>query len=121
MSQSSADAQPSDPTANPVIRQEILGLRGSIDNIDASLMYLLAERFKCTRRVGELKAQAGIAASDPDREARQIERLTAIAEAAGLDTEFAAQFREFVVAEAIRRHKLIAAELGEPSPLDTVS
>lgn len=113
--------KPSDPTANPVIRQEILGLRGSIDNIDASLMYLLAERFKCTKRVGELKAQAGIAASDPDREGRQIQRLTEIAQSAGLDTEFAQQFREFIVAEAIRRHKLIAAELGETSPLDTVS
>ncbi len=121
MTLSSPQVQPSDPTANPVIRQEILNLRGSIDNIDASLMYLLAERFKCTRRVGELKAQAGIAASDPEREAAQIRRLTGIAEGAGLDTEFAEKFREFVVSETVRRHKLIAQEMDEAPPLDTVS
>lgn len=121
MSESQIAPQVSDPTSNPDIREEILRLRGSIDNIDASLMYLLAERFKCTKRVGVLKAQANIAASDPDREGRQLERLTSIAEGAGLDPEFAAQFREFVVNEAVRRHKLIAAELGDSLPLDTVS
>ncbi|HJE77094.1 MAG TPA: chorismate mutase, partial [Brevibacterium epidermidis] len=35
-------------------------LRGSIDNIDASLVHLLAERFKLTERVGELKADHGL-------------------------------------------------------------
>ena len=29
-------------------------LRGSIDNLDAALVHLLAERFKCTQQVGEL-------------------------------------------------------------------
>lgn len=120
MSDSQA-TQPSDPTANPEIRQEILNLRASIDNIDASLMYLLAERFKFTHRVGELKAVGGVAPADPDREARQIERLTSIAEAAGLDPEFAEKFREFVVSEVIRHHKRIAADFGETRPLDTFS
>lgn len=113
-----ADA-PSDPTANPKIRQEILALRHSIDNIDSALMYLLAERFKCTHRVGELKAQGGVAPADPAREQEQITRLTAIADSCGLDPEFAGQFREFIVSEVIRHHKKIAQAYGETRPLDT--
>ena len=31
-------------------------MRHSIDNLDAALMYLLAERFKQTQQVGRLKA-----------------------------------------------------------------
>ena len=121
MTAAPAAQQPSDPTANPEIRQEILGLRASIDNVDAALMHLLAERFKFTHRVGELKAQGGVAPADPDRENQQIARLTAIADAAGLDPEFAEKFREFIVSEVIRHHERIAREYGETRPLDTYS
>ena len=69
--------QPSDPTQDPSIRTEILRLRGSIDNIDASLMYLLAERFKCTERVGELKAQGGVAPADHDTTVATLKRIHA--------------------------------------------
>ena len=40
-----------DPTA------ELKRLRASIDNIDAAVVHMLAERFKATKAVGELKAQ----------------------------------------------------------------
>ena len=33
-------------------RERLSYLRGSIDNIDAALVHLLAERFKCTQQVG---------------------------------------------------------------------
>ncbi|ARU52739.1 chorismate mutase [Cellulosimicrobium cellulans] len=108
----------------PAVPAEILTLRASIDNIDAALMHLLAERFKFTRRVGELKAQGGLPPADPDRDRQQIARLTGIADAAGLDPEFAEQFREFIVREVIRHHERIAAEhaSGEGAPvLDTYS
>ena len=36
----------------------LLGIRSSIDNIDAALIHLLAERFKFTQQVGRLKARA---------------------------------------------------------------
>ena len=39
---------------------ELLSIRQSIDNIDAALVHLLAERFKCTQRVGHLKADQGL-------------------------------------------------------------
>ena len=44
---------------------ELLRLRDSIDNIDAALIHLLAERFKCTQAVGEFKATHDLPAADP--------------------------------------------------------
>ena len=83
--------------------------RGSIDNIDAALIFLLAERFRCTQRVGHLKASAGLPPADPEREAQQIERLRSLAETADLDPAFAEKFLAFVVEEVIRHHRAIAA------------
>ena len=88
---------------------ELLELRDSIDNIDAALVHLLAERFKCTRRVGELKAKKGLPPGDPDRETVQIERLRALAKSAELDPEFAEKFLNFIIAEVIRHHETIRA------------
>ncbi|MEN2738577.1 chorismate mutase [Microbacterium sp. X-17] len=79
--------------------------RASIDNIDAALVYLLAERFRATKQVGYLKAEHGMPPSDPAREDRQIERLRRLAEDADLDPEFAEKWFNFVVAEVIRHHE----------------
>ncbi len=87
---------------------ELLRIRGSIDNIDAALVHLLAERFKCTKEVGELKARTGLPPSDPKREEQQIERLRSLAEKSGLDPVFAEKFLNFIVAEVIRHHEDIA-------------
>lgn len=87
---------------------ELLRLRGSIDNIDAALVHLLAERFKCTQEVGQLKARTGMPPSDPAREEQQIARLRALAEKSGLDPVFAEKFLGFIVAEVIRHHEDIA-------------
>jgi chorismate mutase len=88
--------------------EELLRLRASIDNIDAALIYMLAERFKCTQEVGRLKARLGLPAADKDREAEQVKRLRALAEGAKLDPEFAEKFLAFVVKEVIRHHEAIA-------------
>ena len=85
------------------------GLRGSIDNIDAALIFLLAERFRCTKQVGVLKAQHGMPASDPSREEQQIARLKRLAAEADLDPEFAEKWFNVVVAEVIRHHRSAAA------------
>lgn len=95
------------PQARTQIPQELQQLRDSIDNIDAALVHLLAERFKCTRRVGEFKAASGLPPGDPDREAVQIERLRSLAKTAKLDPEFAEKFLNFIIAEVIRHHESI--------------
>lgn len=87
---------------------ELLSLRQSIDNVDAALIHVLAERFKFTQKVGRLKARAGLPASDPEREKVQIERLRALAEESHLDPEFAEKFLNFIVAEVIHHHQRIA-------------
>ncbi|WP_425299337.1 chorismate mutase [Nocardioides panacisoli] len=86
-------------------RAELLALRASIDNLDAALVHLLAERFKCTEQVGRLKARAGMPPADPDREAVQIERLRSMAETSGLDPHFAEQILNVIIAEVIRNHQ----------------
>ncbi len=87
---------------------ELHRLRDSIDNIDAALVHLLAERFKCTQAVGVYKAQHGLPAADPGREAQQIARLRALAQNAKLDPDFAEKFLNFIVKEVIRHHEAIA-------------
>ena len=86
---------------------ELQRLRASIDNIDAALVHLLAERFKCTQRVGEFKATHGLPPADPAREAEQIKRLRELASAAKLDPDFAEKFLAFIVQEVIRHHEAI--------------
>ncbi len=93
--------------------QELDRLRGSIDNLDAALIHLLAERFKVTQQVGVYKATHGLPAGDPEREARQIARLRGLAIDAQLDPEFAEKFLNFIVREVVRHHEKIALETTE--------
>jgi chorismate mutase len=86
---------------------ELLRLRDSIDNIDAALIHLLAERFKCTQAVGEYKATHELPPADPSREAAQIARLRRLATDAKLDPDFAEKFLNFIVKEVIRHHEAI--------------
>lgn len=92
------------------IPSELQRLRDSIDNIDAALVYMLAERFKCTQRVGELKAAHRLPPADTAREAAQIARLRSLAETAKLDPAFAEKFLNFIIAEVIRHHEALRAE-----------
>jgi chorismate mutase len=86
--------------------------RVSIDNIDAALVHMLAERFRCTKAVGVLKATHGLPPADPVREGQQIARLRQLAKDAHLDPDFAEKFLNFVIKEVIRHHEQIAAENG---------
>ncbi len=98
------------PDVDPAVREELTRLRDSIDNIDAAVIHMLAERFKCTQQVGHLKARHQLPPADPGREARQIERLRSLAENAKLDPAFAEKFLNFIIAEVIRHHERIAED-----------
>ena len=84
--------------------------RQSIDNIDAALIHMLAERFRITKAVGSHKAEVGMPPADPEREQEQIKRLRKLAEDAGLDPEFSEKFLRFVIDEVIHHHERIADE-----------
>lgn len=99
---------------SPDKAEELLkDLRQSIDNIDAALVHMLAERFRCTKAVGELKATHDLPPADPAREKTQIERLRRLANEADLDPDFAEKFLNFIISEVIRHHEKIAAENGK--------
>jgi len=53
----------------------LAGCRKSIDNIDAALIHMLAERFRITQAVGQYKSLSNLPPSDPGPQARKIERL----------------------------------------------
>ena len=89
------------------VKAELLELRKSIDNIDAAMIHMLAERFRCTQRVGALKARGNLPPADPSREEFQIARLRRLAEDARLDPEFAEKYLAFVIREVIRHHEII--------------
>ena len=91
--------------------------RGSIDNIDAAIVALLAERFKITREVGRWKAENGVEAVDPERERAQVARLRELADRAGLDPDFLERFLRLIVDEVVSHHRALREEDFEtPDP-----
>jgi chorismate mutase len=103
----SAQAAGEDPT--------LAGFRKSIDNIDAALVHMLAERFRITKAVGEYKATAALPPADPGREQRQVARLRKLAEDADLDPEFSEKFLRFIIDEVIRHHERAKADKNGPA------
>lgn len=93
-------------TTDPKTDAVLAGYRKSIDNIDAALIHMLAERFRITQAVGEYKAKKELPPADPRREDKQVMRLRALAESADLDPEFSEKFIRFVIDEVIRHHRL---------------
>ena len=96
-------ARPQAPAAQP--DPVLAGYRRSIDNIDAALIHILAERFRITQAVGEYKAGAALPPADPGRERDQIARLRRLAEESHLDPEFSEKFLRFIIEEVIRHHE----------------
>lgn len=95
--------------------ETLAAYRESIDNIDAALVFMLAERFKVTQKVGAYKATAGLPPADPGREARQVARLRDLARAANLDPEFSEKFLRFIIDEVIRHHERAKERTESPT------
>ena len=92
---------------------ELDSFRRTIDNLDAALVHILAERFRCTQQVGIPKAEHDLPSSDPLREECQIARLRELGLASGLDPVSAEKFLKFIVAEVIQHHEEIAANMQD--------
>ena len=88
-------------------------LRDSIDNIDAALIHLLAERLQRTRAVDRVTAQHGLASRDLGWEASQVTRLRELAAVSKLDPDFAETFHAFVVREVTRQREAVPRRLFE--------
>jgi chorismate mutase len=85
-------------TDDPVLA----GLRARIDELDAALIQLMADRFAVTRQVGQHKRAVDLPPADPAREREQIDRLRALAEAADLDPTFSERLLRLIIDEVIR-------------------
>ncbi len=92
---------------DPEVKAQLANYRQSIDNIDAALLHILAERFRCTKEVGVLKAKYDLPPADPAREEYQIERLRRLEKDADIDPDFAEKFLNFIIKEVIRHHEAI--------------
>lgn len=95
------------PAVAADIPAELVSLRASIDNLDAAVIHIMAERFKITQRVGQLKAQLNMPPADPKREEQQIARLRQLAKESQLDPQFAAELLAFIVSKVVRNHEQI--------------
>ena len=86
-------------------KNKLIEYRNSIDNIDAAVINMLAERFKITQKVGLYKARHNLPPADKSRESEQIERLRKLSEDAQLDPDFSEKFLDFIIEEVIHHHK----------------
>jgi chorismate mutase len=93
---------------NSEIKSQLSHYRQSIDNLDAALINILAERFRCTERIGLLKAQYDLPPRDEERERSQLERVRAMATDAHLNPDFAQDLLTFLLREVVRNHAAIA-------------
>ena len=105
MSSQTPYARDAPPEPDPGADTMLAAYRKSIDNIDAALVHMLAERFRITQAVGDYKARVALPPADPAREKAQIARLRKLAEEAELDPEFSEKFIRFVIDEVIRHHE----------------
>jgi chorismate mutase len=66
---------------------ELEAIRAEIERVDEAIVFLIDERLRLARRVGELKRTVGMSVLDPTREAAVVRRAGALARERGLDDE----------------------------------
>lgn len=81
--------------------------RKQLDEIDRSLLELLAQRFAVTEEVGKLKSKTGLPARDPAREEAQLQRISLIAQEYNLNPEYARSIMRITIDEVVKNHKKI--------------
>ncbi len=89
---------------------ELTALRGTIDDVDAQIVALLAQRFAATDQVGRLKAAGGLQAVDEVRERQQQQRFSELAMRHGLDDALVQRLFRLVIDEVVGRHRRTAQQ-----------
>lgn len=89
---------------------ELNDLRESLDNIDNALIFLLAERFRVTRKVGLYKSKHRLPAVDEAREQAQFVRIEKLALERGLNPEFASKMLRLIINEVVENHEAMRQE-----------
>lgn len=90
------------------IQNELVPLQMSIDNLDAALVCIWAESFRCTQAVGILKTRYGLPVIDSAREQSKMIRVQQLAFDSYLDPDFTEKFLKTVIKEGIRHHEEVA-------------
>ena len=89
---------------------ELASLREEIDKIDEELVELLSRRFHVTEQVGTVKAIHGLPAVDAEREAKQEQRLSQLAERHGVNPELVSNVFRAIVTEVVSNHVTISKQ-----------
>lgn len=87
--------------------EELHQLRSQIDEMDSSLINLLAERFKLCREIGKFKKEHNMTVLQSDRYNEMLEKCAQQAKVCGIDTKFAARILEIIHEESVRQQLTI--------------
>jgi chorismate mutase len=93
-----------------IMDNDLNDLRQSLDNIDNAFIFLLAERFRVTQRIGIYKSEHGLSPVDEVREKIQFARIERLARDCGLNPEFAVKMLRLIIDEVIENHEAIRRE-----------
>jgi chorismate mutase len=76
-----------DPSSIDAETVDLAATRAEIERVDEAIIFLIGERLRLARRIGDLKRIAGLRVLDPGREAAVVRRAGALARDRGLDDE----------------------------------
>lgn len=111
MANQGADSGSGQPAADgnaPLPGDDLADLRAAIDEIDERFVELLAERFKVTREVGQLKADLGMPAIDATREDQVNGKARRLADNNGLDANLVSEVLRSIIDRVVAEHRDIA-------------
>ena len=92
--------------SNVKLPEGIASLREQIDEIDAELLRLLADRQRLSGEIGAYKAANNMPVLQSDRYREMIERRTALARKLGLDESYVKAVMELIHRESVRLQML---------------
>ena len=96
-----------------LLTAKLADLRRRVEDVDTALVGVLAERFRITEKVGTLKARAGLAPEDKDRERQMLGRYRLLAEQHQLDEEVVLDVMQRIVHQVKVRHQRLRDAAAE--------